>query len=252
MDDASPELGGAARELMMSERRRLGATPSPEELIAYADGTLPAAGRERVEDAIAADPETARAVAALRELPEPEPGVPGEGELAAGWEELRGRLAGAGFFDRPQARRPGWALATAASVALLALSFWAGALWGPGRHSGGGARLNPLIVTLWPEGDVQRGDGTHRETLREGTEAVVMVLPLIGAGEFEDHRVTVSAGDGRRVWESGGLVPSEDGPFTVELPAALLPSGRYRVTLRGESAGRSEPLASYRLELVVE
>lgn len=265
MDDAGPEMGDAARELMAGERQRLGAAPSPEELIAYADGTLPAADRERVEDAVAADPEVARAVAALRELPEAEPGGLGEGEPAAGWEELRGRLAATGFFDREAAARPvgrprrrAWSraalgLAAVAAAALLAVGFWAGSRWGAGAGRGAHlARLNPQIFTLAAEGEVARGAGSRRETLREGSEAVVLVLPLLDAGDFEDYRAAVTAAGGRTVWESAGLRPSESGAFTVELPAALLEPGVYRVTLRGEGPGRSETLAAYPLELVVE
>ena len=60
MGDPERELIAGARRAMAEERRRLGEPPTPEELIAYAEGTPGAGERERIEAFAAADPDVAR------------------------------------------------------------------------------------------------------------------------------------------------------------------------------------------------
>lgn len=76
-------------------RERLGAPPSPEEILAYLEQRLAAPERLRVEEGVAAFPEAARLLRDLARFPDvrPDPGVavPSEGQVDARWQEFRER-----------------------------------------------------------------------------------------------------------------------------------------------------------------
>src|SRR5258708_36384544 len=81
---------------MATKRDQWGEPPSPEELLAYRDGLLDPAERQRIEDRIAVYSDAARALADLAAFPEVEP-APGTPELsaediAARWLTFRQRL----------------------------------------------------------------------------------------------------------------------------------------------------------------
>src|SRR5436309_13901561 len=81
---------------MARKRDELGGPPSPEELLAYRDGRLEPAERQRMEARIAVHPEAARALADLAAFPDVEPasGTPelSDEEIGARWQAFRQRL----------------------------------------------------------------------------------------------------------------------------------------------------------------
>ena len=60
--------------------------------------------------------------------------------------------------------------------------------------------------------------------------------------------------DGTVVWRAEGLAPSIPGaPLVLEVPAAVLVSGRYTLRVEGESLrGAAAPILEYRLHVVRE
>jgi len=90
------DLAATREAIMARKRKELGDPPTPEELLAYRDGRLDPAARERLEAQIAVYPDAARALADLAAFPdiEPGPGVPeiSDEEIDAGWETFRQRL----------------------------------------------------------------------------------------------------------------------------------------------------------------
>src|SRR4051812_44242812 len=117
---------------MARKREELGEPPTPEELLAWRDGRLDPAARERLEAKIAVHPDAARALADLAAFPdlEPGPGAPdlSDEEIDAGWGTFRQRLES---LPRPKAvpirQIPGnsiWrstGLRVAAAVLLLSI-----------------------------------------------------------------------------------------------------------------------------------
>ncbi len=80
-------------------RQRLGAPPTPEEILAYLEHRLAAAKRLRVEEGVAAFPEAARLLRDLARFPDvrPDPGValPSQSRVDARWQAFRERRRGA-------------------------------------------------------------------------------------------------------------------------------------------------------------
>src|SRR5687768_14750066 len=116
---------------MARKREELGEPPTPEELLAYRDGRLDPAARERLEGKIAVHPDAARALADLAAFPDIEPG-PGTPDLSdeaidAGWDAFRQRLE---KLPRPEPApvrrslpgrstgRPTWSWVAAAALLL--------------------------------------------------------------------------------------------------------------------------------------
>lgn len=238
-------------ELQAEARRRLGAPPSPDDLLAYQEGRLAAADRLRVEEGVAAFPEAAGLLRDLARFPDvrPDPGVavPPDAEVDARWRDFRERRHGA----RPEATtRPHpagrWLRLAAVIVASAGLGLLAGIFLVPER-----ARINLALASLSPAGEEgSRGPG---ERLRIPASAGGVLLSLgyapggAGAPPFE---LTIRSAEGGIVWSRGGLTPSPGGPFLVDLPADLFEDGRYRLELAVPGAGA--PAAVYDLHVEVE
>jgi anti-sigma factor RsiW len=271
-------IRSAAEHVMSEQRDKLGPPPTPEELAAYVEGTLSAADRERVEEAIAADPAVARTVLDLESFPEVEPAPEWEGleePDAGGWQRLRDRLAAEGFFAAPvapvaspervarpaprpapspfspRAARFGFALAAGFALTTLALGVLVAWLLAA-RSPGAGVRRNPVVASLLPEGEVERGGAQEAVTVPPGAEAIVLSLALLEAPEHPSLRLEVFDAAERRVWAVGGLEPTAHGGVRVDLPRDLLAAGAYRLELVAAAGGRRVPLATYRLRLVFE
>ena len=255
----------AAREAIMARKREeLGEPPTPEELLAYRDGGLDPAARERLEARIAVYPDAARALADLAAFPdiEPGPGVPdlSDEQIDAGWDAFRQRLE---KLPRPAPAlvptlgRSTWNPAWRAAAALLLLSIGLGTGYLAGRASRStpepaGPARNVQIAELEPvTGDGFRASAAPVE-LPEGSEALVLVLALPGTDGFSGYAAEVLDQDGTRRWSGDGLVPSSLGTIQVSFPREVFAPGIYRIDLFGldESGGRRR-VAGYELRLAL-
>ncbi|HEX2162527.1 MAG TPA: hypothetical protein VHM02_01120, partial [Thermoanaerobaculia bacterium] len=130
MDDETT-LRTAAEATMAARRDALGEAPSPEELIALRDGSLPPEGRGLVEEKVAAFPEAAATLLDLARFPDvpAAPGVRevGDDEIARDWQRLRARMTRERRAEdaAPAASRPRWR-----SAALLAAGLFVGVIGG--------------------------------------------------------------------------------------------------------------------------
>ena len=274
MGDPGRELIAGVRRTMAEERRRLGEPPTPDELIAYAEGTLPESERGRIEAFTTADPQVARTLIDLESFPEVEPAAAGEelseDELAAGWEDLRDGLREAGVLPGepaavgPPAPPPGrrgaalgsraGQLAAVLAVTTVGLGLYVAGLHLSGRVGGPGPpRLNPVVKSLLPVGaGGERSSGeVEAVALPPTSDSLVLILSVLEAPATPGIRLEVYDASGRRVWQTGGLVRNPDGTFSVDLPRGLLAPGRYRLELVGTD-GRHRPIATYELDLAIE
>ena len=111
MSGGAGSLVSAVRAALAGRRRELARPPSPDELVAYREGRLNPAERERVEQALGAFPEAARALRDIAAFPAVEPADPADRlsqeDVDARWEAFRRRLAAAGAVGRraPVVRR---------------------------------------------------------------------------------------------------------------------------------------------------
>ena len=271
LDEAArSRLGQAALDVMADDPRPHGAPPAPDELIEFVEGTLAPAARLRVEAAAVGDPAVARALAALRSYPE------GEGEealrtpaeRAEDRAALRARLVaegvlpplgGAGRGVRAASWWSGARLAAGfAAAAVVALGSYVAWLHGSGRVGAPGGpsapRPNAVVEPLLPEeaGGERGGEVPGAARLRPEDGALVLLLALVDSEEFRAYRLEVQDAAGRAVLSVDGLSPQPNGTVTIALPHELLESSRYRLELLDAAGGRQTPVATYRLDLVVE
>lgn len=230
---------GPVRAVATELKSGLGGHPTPDELLDYHADDLAPAERERIEDHLALCADCARTVLDLGAFPAVEPLSEEDrlssAEVAAEWSRFAAQLTPA----RPQAppRRlaaPRWAYALAAGfgVAAVGLGIWAWSLSGTVRRlSAPTASLS--VADLLPEEAVVRAEGAAPTVVEvpRGSERVVLLLNVVTAARLDDVGVDVEGPDGRRVWAQQGLPPTEDGAYALDLPAASLPAGSYRIEL---------------------
>ncbi len=265
---------------MAAKRRELGEPPTPEELLAYRDGSLAPAERERLEARIAVYPDAARALADLAAFPdiEPAPGVPdiSEEEVAARWQTFRQRLAelpppqpaapaepretapgvvplrppapsGSGKTGPVHAGPPWW-LAAAASAALAA--GLGGFLAGRATHDPiPASAINVAIAELRPIEEGGDRAASSAVDLPESSEDLVLILGLDDPGTFANYEAVIVDAQDVQVWSREGLHPTPLGTFHLSFRRSALGPGQYRINLFGlNGAGRTK-LASYELRL---
>lgn len=256
-----------AREAIMARKREeLGEPPTPEELLAYRDGRLDPAARERLEARIAVYPEAARALADLAAFPDvdPAPGTPAlsDEEIDAGWDAFRRRLE---TLPRPGPipirQIPGrsiWrstGLQAAAAILLLSIGLGIGYLAGRTSRttpqSAGPAR-NVVIAELEPVADDGFRAPAASFELPEGSEALLLTLALPGTEEFSGYAAEVFDRDDTRQWSGGGLLPSSLGTIQVSFPREAFAPGIYRIDLFGlDEAGGRTRVARYELRVAL-
>lgn len=258
---------------MAAKRKELGGPPTPEELLAYRDGRLDPAERERLEARIAVYPDAARTLADLAAFPdiEPAPGVPDitPEEVAARWQSFRQRLAELPAPQpaapeekreapvvplRPEPRPtpgiPPWWLAAAASAALAA-GLGSGYLAGrASRDPLPVSAINVAIAELRPleEGGIRAEPSAV--DLPETAEGLVLILGLDDTDRFAEYEAEILDEQGTQVWSRDGLQPTPLGTFHLSFPRTLLGPGQYRINLFGlDPAGQKSRLALYDLRL---
>ena len=267
---------------MAAKREELGEPPTPDELLAYREGRLDPAARERLEARIAIYPEAARTLADLAAFPdiEPAPGVKDVSaeEVAARWRSFRQKLP-----DRPtnpvpskppapepapilrheprapqaphaHSGSPARGLAAAASVAL-AVGLGGGYL--AGRASldpAPSSSINVTIRDLQPtgEGGERTGGASDPVELPEESEELLLILNTDDPGTFAAYTAEIVDAQGARVWSRDRLQPTEVGAFHVSFRRNVLPPGTYRIELFGQAGEDRRLLETYELRIVEE
>ena len=266
------DFAGSLKAIMAAKRRELGGPPTPEELLAYRDGRLDPAERERLEARIAVYPDAARTLADLAAFPniEPAPGVPdiSDEDVAARWQTFRRRLADLPAPQpaapeepreapvvplRPEPRAQGippWWLAAAASAALaagLSSGYVAGRA---SRDPVPASAINVAIAELRPIEEGGDRAATSAVDLSEEAEDLVLILGLDDTGDFAAYKAEIVNAQGAQVWSRDGLHPTSLGTFQLSFRRNVLEPGQYRIHLFGlDGANQPTQLATYDLHL---
>lgn len=221
--------------------------PAPEELLDYHHGGLAEADRERIQDHLVLCEACSRTVLDLGSFPDVEPPREAdrlsEFELAADWKRFRERA-----FAKPvqPAGRPRFPWAVAASLLVAAASLIWGVRQGQQVRELSGPRADVFVADLVPLGSEVRGpEAAEVVRVPAWADRVLLLLNLARGGAHPEYEVRVLAPDGREVWSRGGLRPSPDGTFALEVPADLLEGGPYRIRL----LGGGEVVAEYAVRL---
>lgn len=231
--------------------------PAPEELLDYHLGDLAAADRERLQDHLVLCAACSRAVLDLDSFPHVDPAREtdrlSEFELAADWKRFRERA----FAKPAAAARPrlAWALAASLLVAALGLSLWGARLREQVRELSG-PRADVFVADLVPLGSEVRGpESVEVVRVPAWADRVLLILNLAGRPAYPEYEARVLGPGGSAVWSLGGLRPSPDGTFALEVPADLLEGGAHRIRLLGirdGGAGGAELVAEYGVRLQPE
>lgn len=265
MSKTEQTLTEAVREAASRARRDLGEHPPPEVLLDYDAGELPGAEMERVRRHLVLCHRCAREVLALAALPEGPPRDPemrlGAEEEEALWRRVTSHLEPPRPGQRPaprvravrrreRRRLPvGLYPAAAALIAACAgLAFWGLGLRQEVRQLSA-PRGDVHVVEVRPEAlPAQRGGGTV--LVPAGMGRVVLELVATDLRPFERYRAEVREGSAQGLlrWD-GRLVRDPEGGFHLELSRADLPTGRYRIEVRGITGGREEILDTYDLRV---
>jgi hypothetical protein len=256
------DLGKSLKAIMATKRDELGGTPSPEELLAYRDGRLDPAERQRLEARIAVHPEAARTLVDLAAFPdvEPAPGTPelSDEEIGARWQAFRQRLPelpepapaieiGA---RRGQHRSP-FTLSLAAAVLVgLAIGGIAGFLGGRGSRDLPGSAINVEIAELPPEEEGGARSAPKTLEVPQGAEELVLVLGTRVQKDFPAYEAEVVDSRGARVWARQGLRPTAMGSFRVSFRQGDLKPGTFRVRLFGRAGKARTVIGTYEMRLI--
>jgi hypothetical protein len=262
----------AYREHLASARQAFGDPPTTEELVAYAQGQLPAEEALRVQEYLALHPELARAIA--EPVPDSyhgEPGAPdylSRDEVQRDWVALQARLGGPGKhfemnYELAKAtpsyppHRPWLAPHGLALAASLLMVVFAGLYVQAQRELSQLARelreprANPEHRLLLPDGE--RGAARPDILLPAAADHFLLKPALVGHPDFADYRLKIidtSGGEPRVVWDRTGLRRLSDDTFELWVPRDFLSSEEYRLELYGIDEDRTEtPLARYTLRL---
>ncbi|MES1242577.1 MAG: zf-HC2 domain-containing protein [Acidobacteriota bacterium] len=117
---------------------------------------------------------------------------------------------------------------------------------GSAGDTGPAPRVNVEVVGLRPAADVIRGASGEATELPAGASAVAMLEPA-HQETHKNHRIEVVDASGKVVWSGDELHRSEQGDFTVLLPA--LKPGSYTIRLSATEGGKRVELESYAIRV---
>jgi hypothetical protein len=233
-----PDWQAVLDAITAEDRETLGPPPSAEEMLAFEKGALPAAEEERVRRLLVAYPELARALAHPFPSDDTDDEL-GEIEVQKRWNEFRARI------DRaPSGGRVLLFWRTFGAVAAaVALTF--GGLFWQARHDL--VRPHLLGDEQVLQADGGRGADGGALTLNSDGDSVLLTVPIIGAGGYEQYRLEIFApGSGAPSWRSGVLARPNSDSFPIVVPRGFLAEpGTYQVVLFGVRGGSEERLATY-------
>lgn len=125
----------------------------------------------------------------------------------------------------------------AAPLALVAIGFGAGSIWGRSGREVPQPVLNVPVVELFPQHSAWAGGSREPVALRVD-DVFVLVLSL-EAEAGERHDLEIVDENERVAWRSVGLSPDPLGGYTLSLTRSALGDGTYRLLVK--ASGATEP-----------
>jgi hypothetical protein len=109
-------------------------------------------------------------------------------------------------------------------------------------------RLISEEQVLFPDG--RRGPTGQATTLTAEGESILLVVPLIGRGEFHQYRLDIVDMNARRTaWSSTAPSPGESNSFVIVVPRRFLKPGTFQLVVYGLAGASEERLATYSLRV---
>jgi len=269
---AKPNLQPTLQALIDRDRRGLAEHPTPEELVDYHAGELPAEEQDDLRNHLVLCHDCADLLLDLVSFaeftpPEQTPSL-ADGEVKNAWQNLQPRLmareeplpavaqlaewrreGGGGDFVPRRRLMQAYAIAATLLVGVVGLGMWAGSLQ-KSLQEASKPRIDIPVVYIPPEGGTRGGD--DETPVIAGTKnRPVIALQLIEVPEHPEYSATLFDGTGQAVWEIPRLHRRDDETLTFELKDGLQP-GKCEIRLFASGGKQSEPLAKYPLIISAE
>ncbi|NJL28282.1 MAG: hypothetical protein HC897_10510 [Thermoanaerobaculia bacterium] len=255
--------------------------PQAEELLAYHEGTLPAARAEEIQAHLGLCRECATTVLDLGNFPAIPLRVGGhdrtEADQELDWLAIEAKIAEESLADGQEAavalaERPpvgavsaavfrsslkasAWSMIAATvflttTLALVAQRYLAPETGGTAREA---PRANLHFAELFPvDAPDTRSAGSTRIRLPVGASSLVLILTTGSFQEHESYRATITGDSESQRWRLEELTRARDGSFSVELPRAVLREGSYHLELDALDGETPITVARYRFDLALE
>lgn len=261
-----PAFDPALRALAARARRDLDDHPSPEALVSYHAGELPAGAEETLRDHLALCPDCAEMLLDLVSFahytPPQEAAILTDGEVESAWQKVQPRLkakerpvvepmrrdAGYEVVHWRRKVRVAYALAATLFFGVVGLSVWAGSLHKKVEQASG-PWINVSQQLLDPEGEGKtRGGNESANPLRVSAGVpLFLALNLFDVKVYPEYAVEIVDGGGHTVWQSRRLVRNPDNAVTFQLPGGFLAPGEHKIQLFGVDHDQRQPLTVFRL-----
>jgi len=227
--------------------------PSPDDLLAYHEGTLPDERRDRVQEHLVVCEECSQVILDFAAFPRIEPrdesARMSPQELEDQLRELEVALG---------RRRPVWQrhqvllpLAAAFFTAAVGLGAWSLSLRQTVATLRGPSADVYVATELRPD-EMQTRGGIETIEVPAWSRQVVFLLNILPAEEaYDSYGVDVFAPGRGRTLTGFPVQPPDDGGFTVMVPRAALEPGEVRIELFGVRDGRRSRIATYHFALTI-
>jgi hypothetical protein len=105
---------------------------------------------------------------------------------------------------------------------------------------------NVHVFDLYPA-DATRSSSSDATTMNvpPGANLITVILNTAAEHEYRDYSVDVLDQSGTRIWQGERLRKTAFGNFTLMVPRRFLPTGRYRIQLRGVGGGQATVIEQY-------
>jgi anti-sigma factor ChrR (cupin superfamily) len=268
-------LEPALRALAARERRALDDHPTPETLVAYRAGELPSEAAEALRDHLALCPDCAEMLLDLATFeqftPSEESAGLTDGDVGAAWQRMQQRLAPVvEMVDRvetPEAApvvaqekepeplpfvpraseyepvvlrrklRTAYAMAAVLAGCVVGLTVWGMTLKGQVRASSTPERNVHLVDAF------QDGNRGAEETVPAIRGKHLLYLHIFGEiPQAPEYGAEVRDPAGVLILRASGLVPVQEGVFSMRLPVDQLVPGTYHIAFFGVTGGQWQKL----------
>jgi hypothetical protein len=81
---------------------------------------------------------------------------------------------------------------------------------------------------------------------------VTLILNSNSTQTFSHYSIELRDTKKRLIWRNNNLRRFSNSDFTINLPANLLPTGSYSMTISGENKGQKTTIETYQINLVRE
>lgn len=114
-------------------------------------------------------------------------------------------------------------------------------------------QANVVALDVFPS-SISRDDSSNINSLNipRNAQSVTLILNSNSTQTFSHYSIELRDTKKRLIWRNNNLRRFSNSDFTINLPANLLPTGSYSMTISGENKGQKTTIETYQINLVRE